>query len=410
MSYNFSTLSRYNRADFLIESDSYYNLFIELIRNAKKSVHLQTYIFDMDDFGTKVHAALKQASLRGVLVYVMLDSVGSKNFSFKNETDLNIKNIYFCRYNRFGYSWLFQWGRRLHHKVLLVDNDKSIVGGINVTKSGYGVVVNQQQMDFAVYLEGPIIIELTRYCELIFKRECQKQEKKSNLMSSNHDEIINRAYENKINATDKVVASDRSVDLQVIINDWVVKRWQISSQYSKLARNAKKSITIINSYFFPKQKFIKELIEAANHGVRVRLILPKKSDWPTYILASQYLYSYFLRNGIEIYEWEKSILHGKLSTVDGLITTVGSFNLNYTSYKQNVEMNITIFSKQFTENLDLVIQEIIDVGCKKIDKLEYASQTSFRLKTVQFFCYLILSIIASLSVILTFQDNNKHKH
>lgn len=385
-----SSLSCGNKADFYLEGQSYYDFYVDLINKAEKSIHLQTYIFEMDRFGSRVHEALIQAALRGVQVYMLIDSVGSARFTHYHEKQLKDVGIQFYRFNAFAYKWLYQWGRRLHHKVLLVDNDRALVGGINVTTSGYGHNNLPQQLDFAVYLEGPVIPDLCRYCQFVFKKAVRKK------MTMDKVPLPPVSID---------PGSDH-IDLKISINDWVYRRWQITKRYADITKYAKHDITIINSYFFPRRKFMNQLAAASRRGVRVRLILPMLSDWPSHILASRYLYSFFLKHGIEIYEWKKSILHGKLATVDGQFSTIGSFNLNYTSYQQNLEMNVDVMSEKFTQNLNHVIDEIIEVGCRKIEPSAFMVNSTYRHRFLRFFFYGILSIVANFSVSLIYQEES----
>lgn len=390
MKYDFSGVTKGNKADFMLEGVAYYDAFVALIDDATECIHLQTYIFEMDIFGSRVHQALINAAKRGVKTYVIIDSVGSKEFTSKNEADLVAAGIHFVRFNSLHIRWLYQWGRRMHHKILLADYRKAIVGGINVTTSGYGNdKVIGQQLDFAVFLEGPILFQLSRYCQSVFRKSYPK-----NIYFA---------------APPLSVVQKENLSLQISINDWVYRRWQISQRFSRITKTAEKEITIVNSYFFPRHKFMRQLIAASKRGVRVRLILPKISDWPSYILASQYLYANLLKNGIEIYQWEKSILHGKLATVDGKLSTLGSFNLNYTSYQQNLEMNIEVFSENYTTNLNSVVDEIIKVGCEKVEIKDLLVHSSLRTRILRRLFYIIVSIIANFSVILTYQEDGTHK-
>lgn len=377
------------RADFYLEGPRYYSAYVEMIDHAQVSVHLQTYIFEMDDFGASVHAALLRAAQRGVQVYLLFDSVGSKEFSRDDCEVLVAGGVHVQRFNGITIKWLYQWGRRLHHKILLVDRRQAMVGGINVTTSGYGHESPTQQLDFGVLLEGPVIDELFRYCVFVYRK-------------AGGDIAKLKAIPDQ----KEIPSNQESIDVQVSINDWVYRRWQITRQYLQITKRAQKEITIINSYFFPRRRFMRRLAAAAQRGVKVRLILPSLSDWPSYILASQYLYAYFLKRGVEIYEWKKSILHGKLATVDGEFATMGSFNLNYTSYQQNLEMNIDFHSKEFTGHLNEAIDELIRVGCVKIEARDFIQNASLKTKFLRLFYYLLLSVIANFSVILTYQEES----
>ena len=385
-----------NSVELYAEGPKYYNQYLDMIDQAEKSIHLQTYIFDMDSFGQKVFESLKNAASRGVKVYLLIDAFGSITFQTKHEVELINAGIIFCRFNNFSYRWLYQWARRLHHKILLIDEKHCLIGGINVCSLSYNDAKVPHQLDFAVYLNGPINLKVSKYCFNVFKKSNSKENKNFNIMPLSADQVSD-LQNSKFS---------HSLEVKLSTNDWVYGRWQITKEYAHKTKIAKKNITIINSYFFPRRKFMKQLVHAARRGVKVKLILPKHSDWPSYVLATRHLYLYFLKNGVEIYEWNKSILHGKLATVDGRFSTIGSFNLNYTSYQQNLEMNVDVMSDQFTQELDTMIEENILSGCRKIQLESFEQKTSFYTKCRQFFYYALLSTVAGFSVSLTYQEKD----
>ena len=108
MKYDFSGVTKGNKADLLLEGESYYNQFVKIIEDAKDCIHLQTYIFKMDSFGAKVHEALIHAAKRGVKVYVIVDSVGSKEFKSQHEIELITAGVNFVRFNSLHFRWLYQ--------------------------------------------------------------------------------------------------------------------------------------------------------------------------------------------------------------------------------------------------------------------------------------------------------------
>ncbi len=386
MEHNFFHLSKHNDVKFVLDGPEFYEAYLKLIREAKKIIHLQTYIFWLDEFGSLVHAELINAVKRKVQVYVLLDSVGSRFFTLEAQEQLMSAGVHFVRFNSLQLKWLYSWGRRLHHKILIVDHSASLVGGINITYTDKSS--SAPQLDFAVLLRGPVIARLTQYCQKIYT-------------IASHQKI----------QFPPIVAPHvylNGIDVKILVNDWVYRRWQITKQYSQLTKKAKHEITIINSYFFPRKSFMRQLVDARRRGVRVRLILPKYSDWPSYILASEYLYAYFLKNDIEIYQWKKSILHGKLATIDDHWATIGSFNLNYTSYQQNLEMNVNIYSVKFTHSLKKEINNLIHNGCERLDAKNFLEKSPLKIRAQRLFYYIVLSIVANFSIGLIYQeDNNK---
>lgn len=376
----------HNKVDLLEDGLEYDEIYLDLIKQAKHSIHLQVYIFDVDDYGKRVFEELLEARKRGVELYILVDAVGSDELEEEHITKLRNSGAHFCRFNGIVVKKLLRWGRRLHHKILLVDQVKAIVGGINIVSPYVDSSFKEPRLDFAVYLEGEITKDLKSYCEDLF--------------------VKNYGAVNFSEDRWPLTHSD-GFEAQVSVNDWIHRRIQISKDYRKLVDEANDRITIINSYFFPRASFMKKLAHAAKRGVKVRLILAKYSDWPSWILASEFLYYYFLKNGVEIYLWNKSILHGKIATVDGEWSTVGSFNLNYTSYQGNLDMNIDVFSKDFSAQMERRIDELIETGCEKVDAQEFRNQFSL---PKRFMYYLLLSFISNFSLAFIFQeDEQNHK-
>lgn len=377
-------LTSHNKVDLHYDGKEYDELFLRLIRSAEHSIHLQVYIFDVDDYGKRVYEELLEARKRGVELYILVDAIGSDKLNEEHIQKLKSAGAHFSRFNGIDFKKFLRWGRRLHHKILLIDQVKAIVGGINIVSPYVDLSFSAPRLDFAVYLEGPITKDLTTYCEKLFLKT--------------HGPV-------QFEVSRWPLAFQDGVDAKVSVNDWILRRIQISKDYKERVRNSKECITIMNSYFFPRRSFMKLLADASKRGVKVRLILAKYSDWPSWILASEYLYYYFLKNGVEIYLWDKSILHGKVATVDGEWSTVGSFNLNYTSYTGNLEMNIDVFSKEFSSQLEKEIDQIIETGCEKVDSQKFRNIFSL---PKRFFYYLLLSVISSFSLAFVYQEDKQN--
>lgn len=387
MDHNLFHRTKNNQITYFEDGIKYQSHYLDLIRNAKRNVHLQTYIFELDEFGTKVYEELLNAATRGLDIYLLIDSIGSRPITPQIEDKIKTAGIHFHRFNSIQIKWLYSWGRRLHHKVLLVDEEVAFVGGINVNS----IKDNQtgiQQLDFALLLRGPVVAQLTQYLQTIFKK------------ASGYKKITFSP------SPTPPTFQDGGAEVKILVNDWVYRRWQITKQYAHMTKKAKREITIINSYFFPRRTFMIQLVEAAKRGVKVRLILPKLSDWPSYILASEYLYAYFLNNGVEIYQWKKSILHGKLATIDDEWATIGSFNLNYTSYQQNLEMNVNVYSEKFTKELKDNIEYLISTGCEKINAKEFLKDSPFHIKVKRVVYYVIVALVANFSIGMIYQEDD----
>jgi cardiolipin synthase len=378
-----------NSVEFVCDGDDFTGKVLELIEGARFYLMLQYYIFDLDAFGEQVYQGLLRAKKRSVDVYLLIDDVGSHDFPKSKEEELLAAGVHFQRFNKF-FNWkFFQWGRRLHHKVIVADHLRGIVGGINIYLAINSHEHYLPRLDFAVSLEGAIVQDISRYCEHIYYRR-----KRWHL--DLHPKMMkpNRAHAEKV---------------QLSVNDWVYHRLQIGRNYRDLIETATESIFIVSSYFFPRKVFLNKLIAARKREVVIRLILPKRSDWLSWVYASEFFFPLLLQNDIEIYQWNQSILHGKMACIDGWWTTIGSFNLNYTSYQGNLEMNIDIHSPDFAREVKTRFNSFILSGCEKITAQNFTKNSGVWVSFKRRFYYLALVIIANFSLAFIFQAKKLKK-
>ena len=316
--------------------DDYFSRLRNIIRHAKIEIHFQTYIFDNDSTGNEIVEALKEAASRNVKIYMLLDGYGSNSFSDKVVNELTLKGINF----RFFSANIFYIGRRLHHKIVVADGNIALIGGINNADKYRGTATKEPWLDYAAQIESEVIAEqLHQLCEKIYFKK--KRIKK---------EIINPVF----HLVD-------GIPLRIIRNDWLKRKNEISKTYISIIQNAKKEVVIVGSYFLPGRRLSNALKNAAKRGVKIKIILSGISDLPIVMWATNYVYTSFLKQGIELFEWKKSVLHGKLAVVDNKRTTIGSYNLNqlssYGSIEMNVEINSVVFSKSLSVHLIGIIKQ-----------------------------------------------------
>jgi cardiolipin synthase A/B len=140
----------------------------------------------------------------------------------------------------------------------------------------------------------------------------------------------------------------------------------IERQYRVAIRSARKRIIIANAYFFPGYRFIKELRRAARRGVDVRLILQGQPDMAFVKTAASMLYHHLLRSGVRIYEYCERPLHGKVAVMDDEWCTVGSSNLDPMSLIFNLEANVIIRDRAFTQTLAGNLEGLMRRACNQV--------------------------------------------
>jgi cardiolipin synthase len=323
--------------ELIHSGEDFFSTLESLIYSAKHVIHFQTYIYEEDEAGLRIAEALKAAAQRGVKVYMVIDALGSK-FSKKFVADLKATGIHFKWFAPFMSREYFHFGRRMHHKVVVADQKIALIGGMNISARYLPSNGNIPWLDYAVLVRGSICTDVEKICCQILKKEFNYYESGS--------------------SQEEMLACVRT-------NDRLRGKNQIAKSYLKEIWKAKKSITILGPYFVPGARISHALIMAARRGVKVRIILSAVSDVPILGHASRFLYRKFLDNNIELYEWNKSILHGKVAVVDDRWATVGSFNLNHLSAFSSIEMNVNVLDRTFAKNLREQLDAVIAEGCEK---------------------------------------------
>jgi cardiolipin synthase len=167
-------------------------------------------------------------------------------------------------------------------------------------------------------------------------------------------------------------STERGVLVRPLVNYWFRRQRFIYSSYLRAIASAKERIVIANSYFLPNTGLRRELLRARRRGVRVQLLISRKSDVKVVDWAMHSVYPGFLKAGVEIYEWLPSVLHAKVAVVDGIWSTIGSFNMDAVSLFVNIEMNVNILDSSIGRQLEERIQKVIETQCQRVTEKSLA--------------------------------------
>ena len=359
-----------NKVFFLKSGNEFFDELETQILQAKSIIHLQTYIFDSDEVGLKIIDLLIKKAKEGIKIFLFLDGYGSSNISKPDIKRITDAGIFFKKYAPFHASFKFIIGRRLHHKVLLVDGKTALVGGINIAEKYKGTKTEKPWLDFAVKVEGEICKDILKICEGVLGRKLKKKIKSQHLHILPEGELGN-------------------IEAKILQNDWVKQRVEISAFYRQNIRLAKHSLVIVASYFLPGMRIRKLLKKAAQRGVKITMILPGKSDVGFMKQATYFLYPFLLRHNIEILEWQPSVMHGKLMIVDDNITTIGSYNLNSLSDYGSLELNVCVKNNEFSKSVHEQIS-ILAKECKHIKSADFNKQHYWWNQTINWISYQLL--------------------
>jgi cardiolipin synthase len=376
-----------NKVELLQSGTPYFARLFELLEQAKHVIHIQFYIFNLDGTGRLVLEALVDAAKRGVKVFVVVDAYASEDINNKTLNLFTQHGINVRRFSTINYKGGLKLGRRMHHKIVWVDGEHALIGGINIADKYSGFDGKAAWLDFAVEVSGPICKNIQKVCNDILRNKWLRQAYKDFKTPD-----YNQNY---------------TCESRIIQNDFFRRKLQISQTYRQAIRKSEKSVVIVASYFLPGNSLRRIIKRACDRGVKVTVILTGLSDVPFIKPAIIWLYDWMFRNNITIYEWEKSILHGKLAMIDDEWVTVGSFNLNELSDYGSLELNVEVKNKEFAATTNRLLQQIIKDGCKQITPETYRRR-SLTIRFSRWFSYqLVRLILRFLFVFMQLRDDKK---
>jgi cardiolipin synthase A/B len=353
-----------NEVLLLQGGDALFPAMIEAINHATHEVVLATYIFYNDTSAHGVAHALIQAAQRGLRVRVVVDGFGSKDTLASLHTWFDGTGVALAVFRPLqGWRSWFQSGqlRRLHQKLLTVDDELGFVGGINIIDDRidlrHGPIV-EPRLDFAVQLKGPVVQAVAHTARTMWTRAAFGQEWRDELLAlarsaSPVAEARTLLYSLRLLRRHDRAAEQTLSPMRVafVARDNFRQRRAIERAYIHAFQRARERIDLISPYFYPGSEFRRTLRDAARRGVRVRLLLQGKLDYRIAGMAAQVLYDELLCNGVRIYEYTPAFLHAKVALTDSEWTTVGSSNIDPLSLLLNLEANVLVRDAQFNATL-----------------------------------------------------------
>jgi cardiolipin synthase len=314
---------------------------------ARHEIFVETYIFRNDREGARIATALMRAAGRGVLTHLVIDGFGSRDFPDdlrSRMVDAGVQILVFrpevarlkLRRHRL---------RRLHRKLAVIDGRVGFCGGINIIDDFTDIEPDMlPRFDFAVQIEGPLMTDLVLTVRQLWVR----------LAWTNFKRQWRPAIRPEADRTPRGLHR-----AALVIRDNLRHRRDIEAAYLAAMQEAKSEIFIANAYFLPGKTFRNALMEAAQRGVRVVLLLQGRVENVLLHFATRALYGHLRSAGIQIHEYRKSFLHAKVAVVDGRWATVGSSNIDPFSLFLAREANIMVDNESFAETLRMNLQEAI---------------------------------------------------
>jgi len=348
-----------NATGLLIDGRETFAAMFAAIRGAKQSIDLEYYILeDIESDGLRLSDLLIAKRQQRVTVNLLYDSYGSKATPpdfFHRLRDAGVQIVEFNPLNPVTFNF------RDHRKILVVDGEKAIVGGINMSASyqssgsgsapgsgGAGGKTAPYWRDTDLQIEGPVVAQL----QALFFEHWEQQKGPPLERASYFPAIAPQGRE-----VVRIVGSTP---------DKEVPRFYVT--LLSAIRNAEKNVWLSAAYFVPTAQEEDDLVAAARRGIDVRLLLPSDSDSKMALAVGRSHYGSLLEAGVRIYEVQNEVLHSKTASIDGVWTAVGSSNFDPRSVVFNDEVDAIVLGSATADAFERMFQR--DMAQAKEVKLE----------------------------------------
>ena len=335
---------RHNHVQLFPEGAFFFEALLASIRSAQHTILLEYYSIHDDHTGRELAAELAAAVRRGVKVQLIYDYIGCVDTTSSYFNNLAAQGIDMFPFNKPSFKRGIYWfDKRDHRKMTIIDDQLAFLGGFNIGDEYSGRVDGHRRFrDLGLSIRGDAVSELIA----IFDET----------KTIENDGPVKPVRIRKPRRFDKTAGRASVV---IISGGPRQRRAYIREAFQVNIASAAEEILIATPYFVPGPRIIRSLLRAARRGVRVRLLLPARSDVRLVLLMGRSSYSTLLKGGVEIFELNREILHAKVMLIDGERTVIGSANLDQRSFHRNYEINCVVDNVDFGGQIrELLRQEI----------------------------------------------------
>jgi cardiolipin synthase A/B len=344
-------ISQGNDARLLINGDQIFPAFLDTIRNAQRSVNLCTYVYWRGDIATDVARALCERASAGVQVNVLLDAVGTVKMERGLLGEMKDAGVTFAKFRPFKPYAVRRFNHRTHRKLLIADGTVGMTGGVGIAEEWTGDAQDPDHWrDTHALVRGPVV----RGLQGAFAE---------NWLEATGDVLVGPDHLPRLEPVED------GGPMQLVRSAAGVGDTNVEALYFLAIACARERLDLTAAYFAPRPAFTRALCEAAERGVRIRVLVPGPHIDKEFVrIAGRAVYEELLAGGIEVWEYQPTMLHAKAMCTDGIWSTVGSVNFDNRSFQLHDEATLCIQSERFARELteqferDLTASERIEPG------------------------------------------------
>ena len=340
-----------NKIELMNNGDEFYPAMLHAIGHAEASVTIEAYIYWAGDIGLRFARALARRAKTGVSVKILLDAVGSASIGSEILETLEEGGCQLAWYNRIRWYSIGRFNHRTHRKSLIVDGRLGFTGGAGIADVWSGHAQDPRHWrDMQIRVEGPAVVPLqTGFA--------------ANWLQTTGELITGHRYY-------PPAESGGPLSALTVMSSPETGASTVRTMYYLSIVCARRSIFIASPYFVPDSTAVETLIDAKRRGVDVRIMVAgaHNDNW----LArhnSIMLFGKLLEAGINVLDYNRTLLHHKTMVVDGVWSTIGTTNFDNRSFAHNEESNVCIYDRTLARKL----QETFLADMKDCEHLSFGT-------------------------------------
>ncbi|MFI9803600.1 phosphatidylserine/phosphatidylglycerophosphate/cardiolipin synthase family protein [Streptomyces sp. NPDC052301] len=318
----------------LRNGDEIFPAMLETIRTARHTIDMMTFVYWRGRIAHDFAVALAERARAGVRVRLLLDGFGAKEIEQRLLDVMSTAGVQVAWFRKPVWLSPFKQNHRCHRKALVVDEHTAFTGGVGIAEEWCGDARNPAEWrDTHVRVRGPAVDGIAA------------------AFAQNWAECHEELFDDRDRFAEHPQAGSSVV--QVVRGSASIGWQDMQTLIRVMLTSAEERFRLATAYFAPDSYFIDLLCETAGRGVRVEILLPgPHTDQRACQLAGQHRYTRLLQAGVHIRQYQPTMMHAKIITVDSVAALIGSTNFNRRSMDHDEEVMLAVLDEEFTAALD----------------------------------------------------------
>ncbi|MGW6538667.1 phospholipase D-like domain-containing protein [Streptomyces sp. NPDC055051] len=326
----------------LRNGDEIFAAMLDAVGKARHTVDMMTFVYWRGDIARRFAAALSDRARAGVRVRLLLDGFGSRLIERDLLDRMSEAGVEVAWFRKPLHLSPLKQNHRCHRKVLVIDEQTAFTGGVGIAEEWCGDARDSSEWrDTHVEVRGPAVDGIAA------------------AFAQNWAECHTELFDER----DRFVSHRPSGSAIVqVVRGSAAFGWQdMQTLMRVILESAEERIRLATAYFAPDDYFVELLCATARRGVEVEILLPgPHTDKRVCRLAGQHRYEALTACGVRIHQYQPTMMHAKIMTMDGVVSLVGSTNFNRRSLDHDEEVMLAVMDADFTATLDAHYDEDLE--------------------------------------------------